>query len=187
MYESSSAFALFWNMVRNQLPQEVNGDFEKWLHENQMVRMDTMGSQDVTKGVYSVKCRDDTFEFNGVDLPPPSGMFGVNYARCGRIWMDCMATEQFSGPYTGKVVAINMQSLGRPHVTQGSEQMGEAISLFANTVSRLRLLPTLSLFGYQLHGMELASRSTIQTTRKFFRQDLRSLPLCVLLHCGRMF
>lgn len=81
VYESSSVFALFWNLIRNQLPEEINGDFEKWLKENQMVRMDTMGSQDATKGVYSVKCGEDTFHFNGVDLPPPSGMFGVNYTR----------------------------------------------------------------------------------------------------------
>lgn len=68
-------------MVRNQLPQEINGDFEEWLKEHEMVRMDTKGSQDVTQGVYSVKCGDDVFTFNGVDLPPPSGMFGVNYTR----------------------------------------------------------------------------------------------------------
>ena len=54
-----------------------------------MVRMDTIGSQDVTKGVYSVKCGDDIFHFHGVDLPPPSGMFGVNYMRCVRMYVFC--------------------------------------------------------------------------------------------------
>ena len=47
-----------------------------------MVRMNTMRSQDDIKGVYSVKCGDDTYEFHGVDMPPPSGVFGVNYTMC---------------------------------------------------------------------------------------------------------
>jgi hypothetical protein len=81
MYESSSVFALFWNILRQQLPDEVNLDFEKWLKENDMVRMDTKGSQDTEKGVYTVKYGDDVFEFHGVDMPPPSGVFGTNYTR----------------------------------------------------------------------------------------------------------
>ena len=81
MYESSSIFALFWNILRNQLPGEVNADFEAWLKETEMVRMDTMGSQDSTQGVYTVKYGKDIFEFHGVDMPPPYGVFGTNYAR----------------------------------------------------------------------------------------------------------
>lgn len=82
MYESGSVFALFWNILRNQLPGEVNGDFESWLQENQMLRMDTKGSQTRVQGVYTVKYGDDLFVFNGVDMPPPSGVFGTNYSRC---------------------------------------------------------------------------------------------------------
>ena len=82
MYNYSSVFALFWNIIRNQLPEEINSDFKTWLQANGMVRMNTMGSQDDTKGVYSVKCGDDAYEFHGVDMPPPSGVFGVNYTRC---------------------------------------------------------------------------------------------------------
>ena len=50
-YESSSVFTLFWNILWNQLPEEINQDFEAWLQGAQMVRMDTMGSQDSTKGI----------------------------------------------------------------------------------------------------------------------------------------
>jgi hypothetical protein len=50
MYESSSAFVLFWNMLRNQLPDEILDDFDAWLKEYDMVRMDTKGSQDSKKG-----------------------------------------------------------------------------------------------------------------------------------------
>lgn len=81
MYESSSAFAVFWNILRNQLPKEVNDDFETWLKDNEMVRMDTKGRQDSTQGEYTVKYGDDTFVFHGVDMPPPSGYFGTNYSR----------------------------------------------------------------------------------------------------------
>lgn len=81
MYESSSVFALVWNILRNQLPGEVNGSFEKWLQEEEMVRMDTVGSQDMVKGTYAVKYGDETYEFHGVEMAPPSGVFGTNYTR----------------------------------------------------------------------------------------------------------
>jgi hypothetical protein len=81
MYESSSVFALVWNILRNQLPDEVNGSFEQWLQGEEMVRMDTMGSQDVVKGTYTVKYGDETYEFHGVEMAPPSGVFGTNYTR----------------------------------------------------------------------------------------------------------
>ena len=86
MYESSSVFALFWNILKNQLPGEIIGNFEAWLQENKMMRMHTMGMQDSVQGDYSVKCGEDTFTFHGVDMAPPSGVFGVNYARFARHW-----------------------------------------------------------------------------------------------------
>ena len=81
MYESSSVFALFWNILQNQLPTEVNSDFEAWLQKSQIVQMDTTGSHGSTQGTYTVKYGGDTFEFHGVDMPPPSGVFGTNYTR----------------------------------------------------------------------------------------------------------
>ena len=81
MYESSSVFALFWNILRNQLPDEIMDDFQAWLENNRMVRMDAGGAQDVQHGEYTVKYKDDEFVFHGVELPPPSGVFGTNYSR----------------------------------------------------------------------------------------------------------
>jgi hypothetical protein len=52
-----------------------------WLKEYDMVRMDTKGSQDSTKGMYTVKCGKDSFEFHCVDMPPPSPVFTTNYTR----------------------------------------------------------------------------------------------------------
>ena len=46
-----------------------------------MLRMDTRGSQEKVEGDYSVVHGDDTFTFHGVDMPPPSGVFGTNYSR----------------------------------------------------------------------------------------------------------
>ena len=53
MYESSSVFALLWNILWNQLPGEINSDFESWLKDNKMLRMDTKGSQ-------TTQCREYT-------------------------------------------------------------------------------------------------------------------------------
>lgn len=81
MYESSSVFALFWNILRQQLPEEITEDFDKWLGDNDMVRMDTKGSQDTAEGMYTVQYGDEKYEFHGVEMPPPSGVFGTNYTR----------------------------------------------------------------------------------------------------------
>ena len=81
MYESSSVFALFWNLLRNQMPEEVIGDFDEWLNRHEMVRMDTLGSQDSAEGTYTVGHGDMKFEFHGVEMPPPSGVIGTNYTR----------------------------------------------------------------------------------------------------------
>ena len=81
MYESSSVFALFWNILQNQLPHEIIDNFESWLQENNMVRMDTTGAQDSEQGVYIVKYGEESYEFHGVNMPPPSGVFGTNYTR----------------------------------------------------------------------------------------------------------
>jgi len=81
MYESSSVFTLFWNILQNQLPKEINSDFEAWLEVNNMLRMDTKGSQTTAQGEYTVKHGNDSFVFHGVDMPPPSGVFGINYSR----------------------------------------------------------------------------------------------------------
>ena len=47
----------------------------------EMVQMDTMESQDVVKGTYTVKYSDETYEFHGVEMAPPSGVFRTNYTR----------------------------------------------------------------------------------------------------------
>jgi len=86
LYKSSSVFALFWNICQNQLPGEVLEDFTSWLQQNQMVRMHTMGAQDTTKGIYTVKYGEDAFEFHGAEMSPPSGVFATNYSRFVRDW-----------------------------------------------------------------------------------------------------
>ena len=63
------------------MPEEINSDFDTWLKENNMVRMDTKGSQTTVQGEYTVKHGNDLFVFHEVDMPPPSGVFGTNYSR----------------------------------------------------------------------------------------------------------
>jgi len=114
MYESSSVFALFWNILRNQLPEEVNSDFDSWLQDNQMLRMDTKGSKTTVQGVYTVKCGDDSFAFHGVEMPPPSGVFGTNYSRyVNNRYHYAYGKQQVSGLYIGKEVATSMLWPGR--------------------------------------------------------------------------
>lgn len=72
-------------MLRNQLPEDVIKDFDGWLKEHEMVRMDTLGSQESTEGMYTIKHGDMTFEFHGVEMPPPSGVIGTNYTRFVRV------------------------------------------------------------------------------------------------------
>ena len=46
--------------------------------------MDSMGEQYAQEGEYAVKYKD---VFHGVELPPPSGVFGTNYTRyVGGMW-----------------------------------------------------------------------------------------------------
>ena len=71
IYKSSSVFALFWNLIQNQLLEEVNSDFEAWLCDKQMVRMNPKGVQGTKQGEYTVKYSADAYTFHGVDMPPP--------------------------------------------------------------------------------------------------------------------
>jgi hypothetical protein len=81
MYEASSVFAFFWNVIRQQLPGEIIDDFKDWLRDEEMVRMDTLGSQASTHGVYTVDAGREKCEFHKVEMAPPSGVFGTNYTR----------------------------------------------------------------------------------------------------------
>lgn len=89
-YKTSAAFALFWNMVKSTAPDDVVGDFEHYLKSTGICRMDGDGQMphDISsgKGSYKVELEHDDgkateFEFNNVELSPPTGVTAENYAR----------------------------------------------------------------------------------------------------------
>ena len=81
-YRSSSAFALFWNMIQSRLPPPVTESFSSFLEETGIPRMGVYQQVGAAEGNYMVSNLMETFIFHEVSLPPPSGIFVQNYARC---------------------------------------------------------------------------------------------------------
>lgn len=84
--ESSSVFAVFWNMCRYRLPAVVVEDVEKYLATTGVRRMDAGGvlasGTDPAKGHYTVSAGDGIkFTINDADLAPPTGVMAANYSR----------------------------------------------------------------------------------------------------------
>lgn len=81
-------FAFFWNMIRKQLPSEVIGDFDKYLKDTGIARMDANGciSSTENRGAYTVQLGSAVHEFHDAELAPPTGVFAENYARC-ELWV----------------------------------------------------------------------------------------------------
>ncbi len=89
-YRCSAAFALFWNLCKSVVPDEIIKDFVTYLRELGIGRMDgdgVMACDDEGKGSYKVEIETGpdkerrVFEFKNVDLAPPTGVSGENYAR----------------------------------------------------------------------------------------------------------
>lgn len=81
-FQTSSVYALFWNICCKQLLKEVVDDIDGFVTKNNLWRMDsnTEGKNDST-GVYFVEKAGRKVEFHNVKLAPPSGALGINYAR----------------------------------------------------------------------------------------------------------
>lgn len=81
----SSAFALFWNMVRTVAPNEVLDDFDDFLHTLGIRRMDGGGVMphdiETGRGDYTIEIPNFSFTFHGAELAPPGGVCARNYAR----------------------------------------------------------------------------------------------------------
>lgn len=97
--QASCAFAYLWNLARNKVPAEVIGDFEAFVKELQIGRMDdrgsmagdgkgisgnsgTMAGASQTTGSYTLQSGSRTFTFHNAELAPPTGVMALNYARC---------------------------------------------------------------------------------------------------------
>jgi hypothetical protein len=80
-YESSSAFAVFWNMLRNRVPEEIIKDTTEFCNSIGIYRMDAGKRLSSSEGTYMLEVDGVPIEFHGVELAPPTGVFGVNYSR----------------------------------------------------------------------------------------------------------
>ena len=80
-YQSSSVFALAWNAFRMQLPEEVMADFNKFLANSGITRMNPSGKKGKKNGEYTIGNAEEKVVFHDVELAPPAGFFGVNYTR----------------------------------------------------------------------------------------------------------
>ncbi|KAF8228512.1 hypothetical protein L208DRAFT_1291263 [Tricholoma matsutake] len=82
--KASSACAFVWNLICSRLPTEVIEDFERFITDAELVRMDadSLMAEAAGKGVYTVNIGEDQFDFHKVELAPATGVFAENYSRC---------------------------------------------------------------------------------------------------------
>jgi hypothetical protein len=79
-YESALVFAMFWNMCWTRLSMEVLDNFDNFLEETEIPRLNPDGSKDIS-GTYTISNSQVRHTFYGMKMPPPCGYFGVNYFR----------------------------------------------------------------------------------------------------------
>ncbi|KAI9699288.1 MAG: hypothetical protein M1836_002898 [Candelina mexicana] len=82
-YTTSSAYALFWNMVRNSVPETLIEDFNGVIRQSGMPRMDSNLKGRKPDLRYKVETGGRVFEFTYGELAPPCGVCGGNYSRQG--------------------------------------------------------------------------------------------------------
>ncbi|KAF9065567.1 hypothetical protein BDP27DRAFT_1157645, partial [Rhodocollybia butyracea] len=81
-YKATSAFALFWNLVKSLGPQEVVEDLEDFVKKHDLYKMDTAVLRGGRTRTYAVDVDGEVpLVFRNADLAPPSGVFARNYAR----------------------------------------------------------------------------------------------------------
>ncbi len=80
-YTTSSAYALFWNMLRNSVPDSLIKDTNMIMERNGLPRMDSnlKGTNPACR--YKVETDGRVFDFTIRELAPPSGLCAANYSR----------------------------------------------------------------------------------------------------------
>ncbi|KAF8836612.1 hypothetical protein BDN67DRAFT_983812 [Paxillus ammoniavirescens] len=87
--DTTSVCALFWNLARSRLPDEILDDFDRWFKSSGIVRMggDPKLQEMKPTGEYSIGLGSglpgERVNFQGVELAPPAGVFAQNYCRAG--------------------------------------------------------------------------------------------------------
>ncbi|KAF8347507.1 hypothetical protein F5887DRAFT_881786, partial [Amanita rubescens] len=79
--QTSAVFALFWNLCRAWLPDEIISDFEDFIHKNGLPAMNRDWKTTTREGSYEVVIGETSFNFHDVELAPPMGLMASNYSR----------------------------------------------------------------------------------------------------------
>ena len=79
--DTAAVFALFWNLCRSWLPEEIISDIDNFVTADGLPGMDPGPITPAPEGAYSITIEDTTFDFHNVQLAPPMGMMASNYAR----------------------------------------------------------------------------------------------------------
>jgi hypothetical protein len=80
-YQTSAAFALFWNMCRNWLPDCVISDIDQFVETTGLYSMDSNQRLGGRNGEYTIPIHNTSFTFSNAQLAPPTGVMAQNYAR----------------------------------------------------------------------------------------------------------
>ena len=83
--QSSSVFALMWNLCRDSLPYEVLDDFDDFLKNCNIPSMGPHYNKKIPgnyrTGSYTINIGNEAIIFNDAVLAPPTGFCGKNYSR----------------------------------------------------------------------------------------------------------
>jgi hypothetical protein len=83
-FESSSAFAMFWNLCRSNLPSEILDDLVAFCDNLGIYKMDPKeqdGHSASGGGMYRLTIQGLPITFHDVPMAPPTGVMASNYAR----------------------------------------------------------------------------------------------------------
>lgn len=79
--DTSAVFAMFWNMCRAWLPDEIIKDIDAFTRRTRIPLMDGGHRIDANTGKYAVFIDGIEIEFYDALLAPPTGVMSTNYAR----------------------------------------------------------------------------------------------------------
>ncbi|KAA8895329.1 hypothetical protein FN846DRAFT_758948, partial [Sphaerosporella brunnea] len=97
-FNCSSVYALFWNMIRRRLPEEILADLKTFVEkiENAQVEKSTTMNENRTTAYWGIPLQQSGsgtttkdkrfngtqfFQFHQAELAPPQGIVSLNYAR----------------------------------------------------------------------------------------------------------
>ncbi|KAK3169836.1 hypothetical protein OEA41_009220 [Lepraria neglecta] len=81
IHEAKSIQSLLWTAYKRVLPSEILADFEDTMEIHGLPRMDWNMKGKAVDSNTSMMSNRTHFEFEGLELGPPSGFVGMNYAK----------------------------------------------------------------------------------------------------------